>query len=131
MKAFVYENNIYLMEKFFDGLKDVTQVTFDGENDVIYNGVTDWLYEEEIVHDSNAMWWSPDNLKLAFVKYNDSLVSSYSIPIYDGNAYNSMNTIKYPKPGSVNPTVAVYIYNTEIGDLLKLTVPEAVLLHFK
>lgn len=123
--AYVYQNNIYFMAKYFDGLKESTQITIDGKDKLVYNGIADWLYEEEILSDSKAMWWSPDSLKLAFIKFNDSQVEFYSFPIYDESQYGAFNTIRYPKTDTKNPTASVFIYNTQIGDTLKLKLPES------
>jgi len=112
------------MSKFFDGIKDSTQITIDGQEWHIYNGVTDWLYEEEILFQTNAMWWSPDSTKLAYIKFNDSNVEYYSFPLFDSTPYGTMNKIRYPKPDTTNPTANVFIYNTEIGDTLKLRLPD-------
>lgn len=119
------------MSKFFDGIKDAIQITHDGKELEIYNGITDWLYEEEILYQTNAIWWSPDSLKLAYIKFNDSLVEFYRFPTYDGSPYGAMNRIRYPKPDTKNPTAFVYIYNAEIGDTLKLTLPESLLFKFR
>ena len=66
------------------------------------------------------MWWSPDSLKLAFIKFNDSLVEFYSFPIYDGSQYGSFSQIRYPKTDTKNPTASVFVHNTVIGDTIKL-----------
>lgn len=118
------------MGKFFDGNKEAIQVTHDGKESDIYNGITDWLYEEEILYQTNAIWWSPDSLKVAYIKFNDSGVEFYRFPIYDGSPYGYMNRIRYPKPDMPNPTAFVFVYNTEIGDTLKLIVPESLIHRF-
>lgn len=41
--AYVYLNNIYYMSSVQD--ESPVQVTTDGEDGVIYNGVPDWVYE--------------------------------------------------------------------------------------
>ena len=124
--AYVYSNNIYMMSKFYDGIRDSTQITFDGLESTIYNGISDWLYEEEILCQTNAMWWSPDSAKLAFIKFNDSNVEYYSFSMYDNSQYGQINRIRYPKPDTPNPTAAVYIYNTEDSSTFKLALPKFV-----
>ena len=119
------------MSKYFDGIKESTIITIDGKDNLIYNGISDWLYEEEILYETNAMWWSSDSLKLAFIKFNDSLVEFYSFPIYDGSQYGSFSQIRYPKTDTKNPTASVYIYNTEIGDTIKLRLPDSLIPEFR
>lgn len=128
--AFVYKNNIFLMSKFFDGNKEAIQITHDGKDSEIYNGITDWLYEEEILYQTNAIWWSPDSKKMAYIKFNDSQVEFYKFPLYDGSPYGYINQIRYPKPDTKNPSAFVFIYNTEIGDTLKLIVPDSLIHKF-
>lgn len=119
------------MKQFFDGKKDSFQITADGKDSYIYNGITDWLYEEEILYQTNAMWWSPDSVKLAYIKFNDSQVEFYMFPIYDGSPYGYMNKIRYPKPDTHNPKATVYIYHTETGDTLKLALAKSLLHKFE
>jgi hypothetical protein len=118
------------MEKFFDGNKESTQITLDGLDWTIYNGITDWLYEEEILFQTNAMWWSPDSLKLAYIKFNDSSVEFYSFAMYDSSQYDHMNKVRYPKPDTQNPKAQLFVYNTNIGDTIELNVPKSVLFKF-
>lgn len=119
------------MAKFFDGNREAIQVTHDGRDSDVYNGITDWLYEEEILGQTNAMWWSPDSVKIAYIKFNDTSVEFYQFPVYDGSPYGYMNRIRYPKPDKPNPTASVHIYNTEIGDTQKLLVPDSLVYKFR
>ncbi len=111
--AYVVKNDIFLMDKFFTlGQTNSLRVTTDGDQGTIYNGITDWLYEEEVLYQSNAIWWSPDSTKFAYLKFNDSLVDYFAFPVYDGSQYDHMNRIRYPKPNMANPIVRAYVYNT-------------------
>ena len=42
------------------------QITNDSSEDIL-NGVADWLYEEEILQTSQALWWSKNGKFLAFL----------------------------------------------------------------
>lgn len=46
--AYVYSNNIYYLEDILNDENPV-KVTEDGEDDVIYNGVPDWVYEGRLL----------------------------------------------------------------------------------
>jgi hypothetical protein len=120
-----------MMGKFYEGDRNSIQITFDGKDKTIYNGLSDWLYEEEILYQSSAMWWSPDSSKLAYIKFNDSKVEYYAFTMYDSSQYGQVNKIRYPKPDTPNPSAAVYIYNTEAGDTTKLSVPKTVTEKFR
>ena len=40
---------------------------------VIYNGIPDWVFEEEVFEDNFALWWSPDASKLVINAFNQSI----------------------------------------------------------
>jgi dipeptidyl aminopeptidase B len=113
--AYVYRHNVYIRD--MRGV--VHQVTFDGGTDV-FNGVPDWVFEEEVFSDRAGLWWSPDSSQIAYLRINESQVPVYSIPYYISNSYDplsypSFKDLKYPKAGFPNPVIDVYIY--QIGDV--------------
>ncbi len=114
------------MKQFYDGNKAASQITTDGKENQIYNGITDWLYEEEVLETSNALYWSPDSRFLAFIRFDDSQVEEYSLPVYDELPYSRMSSIRYPKVDSPNPLAAVLIYDTEKNEHINLIVPDSV-----
>ncbi|CAB4057417.1 DPP4 [Lepeophtheirus salmonis] len=66
---------------------------------VIYNGVADWVYEEEeVLSDTRALWFSSDNKRLAWVEFNDSLVDNMPIDLY--GPPGSLN-FQYPISSSI------------------------------
>lgn len=107
----VHRNNIYYKAS---PTTEEIQVTFDGidsQTSIILNGITDWVYEEEIFSTNSASWFSPDGKKLAFIQFDDSNVSTIAIPHYGLPGqfqYPLMNEINYPKAGSVNPKVKFF-----------------------
>ena len=46
----------------------------------IYNGVADWLYEEEILGTDTALW--PHAASLAFLSFNDTEVEAGTFILY-------------------------------------------------
>lgn len=116
MVAFVAQNNIYIKKLDYD---NEVPVTADGRLNSIINGVPDWTYEEEFMVES-SMVWSPDNLMLCYLKYNEEDVLTYSLPIYGGicektesQLYPSEYRYKYPKAGTNNSKVSVFSYDVE------------------
>ncbi|CAG8577125.1 2910_t:CDS:10 [Paraglomus occultum] len=110
--AFVKDNDLYISVD----LKEERRITFDNSVD-IFNGIPDWIYEEEVLSSNNALWWSPSGKYLAYLRFNETAVPEYRFPIYLDNrdgAYTSDYVIRYPKPGFPNPIVTLHIYNTEI-----------------
>ncbi len=115
--AFVRDNNIFI--KFLSSGEE-RQITTDGEYNKIINGIPDWVYEEEFGY-NQAYTWMPDSKSLAFVKFNESEVPMFGMPIYAGlspqkneNAlYPEYYIFKYPKAGDANSLVSVHVYHLD------------------
>ena len=105
--AFVFANNIYI--KDLQSGK-TTQVTGDGLKNEIINGSADWVYEEEF-EVTKAFYWSPNNDKIAFLKFDEREVKEYTMDYYSGNTYPSPYTFKYPKAGEDNSKLNLFIYD--------------------
>ena len=72
----------------------------------IANGVPDWLYEEEILSNNNAIYLSPGGRKLCFASFNDSAVDLLSFPIYaDQLGDSKLLNIRYPRVSLVKSTI--------------------------
>ncbi|XP_070168880.1 inactive dipeptidyl peptidase 10-like isoform X2 [Polyergus mexicanus] len=79
---------------------------------ILSNGVPDWLYEEEILHSGEAIWMSPDGHMMLYASFNDSLVEEMHISWFgEGNKalYPDIRSLRYPKPGTPNPSVRLYV----------------------
>lgn len=126
--AFVVDNNIYL--KKLDYNTEIT-VTTDGKINEIINGVPDWVYEEEFTT-NNSMTWSPDNMTLCFIKYNEKSVKDYTMQLYKGTCnpkrqyefYPGEFKYKYPVAGEVNSVVSVHSYDVETRKIKKVALPD-------
>lgn len=129
MVAYVFDNNIYV--KKLDYGTDIP-VTTDGVKTQIINGVPDWTYEEEFTT-SCSMTWAPDNSTLCYLKYNETDVPVYSIPLYKGNcpqypqyaSYPGAFTYKYPVAGEKNSIVSLHSYNIETRKTKDITLPDS------
>ena len=106
--AFMRDNNVFIVEL---ASMEETQVTFDGEVNAIINGATDWVYEEEF-GDDNGMFWSPDGRYLAFMRFDESQVREFGMPMY-GDLYPEPYEFKYPKAGEDNALVEVKVFDLE------------------
>ncbi|XP_041896755.1 inactive dipeptidyl peptidase 10 isoform X3 [Corvus kubaryi] len=105
---YIFENNIYYQP---DVKSSSLRLTSSGKEGIIFNGIADWLYEEELLHSHIAHWWSPDGERLAFLTINDSLVPSMVIPRFTGGLYPKGKQYPYPKAGQTNPTVKLFVVN--------------------
>lgn len=117
--AFIRANDIYLRGK--DGKVD--RITTDGGPDM-FNGIADWVYEEEILASRSAFWFSPDGNYAAFLSINETGVGTYTVPFYSRSAsgfvpeklaplYPREQKIRYPKVGSTNPVVALNVLDVQ------------------
>ncbi|MEM7367155.1 MAG: S9 family peptidase [Bacteroidota bacterium] len=106
--AFVFENNLYLTD--LRSGKEI-QITFDGKQNEVINGLTDWVYEEEFAF-VDAFRWSPNGRYLAFYRFDETHVNEFNIPIYE-DLYPQLNTFKYPKAGEDNSFVSIHIYDLQ------------------
>jgi len=112
--AFVRGNNIFIKNLKF-GTEN--QVTFDGAKNKIINGIPDWVYEEEFGY-NKALWWSPDNKFLAFVRFDETGVPDFTMQKYAGESpkldenklYPGEETFKYPKAGEKNSDITVLVH---------------------
>lgn len=104
--AFVYENDLYYQQ-----LTDnkVVRITHDGKKNAIINGICDWVYEEEFGF-VRHFDWNADGSVLAFVKFDESRVKEYFIPIYESKLYPDEMRFKYPKAGEENSVVSLHTY---------------------
>ena len=127
MVAFVHQNNIYIKKLDYGS---VVPVTKDGKVNEIINGVPDWVYQEEFGLLS-SLAWSPDNLTLSFVRWDESHVPMYSMQMYHGacnpieenRLYPGAYNYKYPKAGCDNSKVSVLSYDVENRTLKTMNVP--------
>uniref|UniRef100_A0A671QB98 Inactive dipeptidyl peptidase 10-like n=1 Tax=Sinocyclocheilus anshuiensis TaxID=1608454 RepID=A0A671QB98_9TELE len=106
--VYIFENNIYYQS---DVRSNSLRLTSSGKEGVIYNGIADWLYEEEVLHTHVAHWWSPDGERLAFLVLNDSLVPNMALPTFTGSTYPKGKQYPYPKAGKPNPMVKLFVVN--------------------
>lgn len=128
MVAFVADNDIYV--KKLDYWSEV-RVTTDGAKNSIINGIPDWVYEEEFTT-TCSMAWSPDDLTLCFLKYNEKEVPQFAFPLYEGPAcdkkeqyalYPGEFKYKYPVAGQKNSVVTLHSYDVETRKIKDIKLP--------
>lgn len=116
----VYKNrNLYIADA--DGGNE-TPVTTDGsEKDRIKYGTASWVYGEEL-YQNTAMWWSPDGSKLAYYRFDESKVKDYYLQMNQTKVQGTMDTEPYPKAGTDNPVVDLFIYDVATKQSTKVDV---------
>lgn len=128
MVAFVRDNNIYLVKLLYGNSE--SQVTTDGKRNEVLNGLPDWVYEEEFAMDK-ALEFSADSKMLAYIRWDESAVPSYSFPLFAGERphisafekYPGEYVYKYPKTGEVNSKVSVHTFDIKSKVTRKIAVP--------
>uniref|UniRef100_A0AAQ5XI19 Dipeptidyl-peptidase 4 n=1 Tax=Amphiprion ocellaris TaxID=80972 RepID=A0AAQ5XI19_AMPOC len=109
VQAYVWRNNVYIISS--PGSKPV-QVTFTGEENLLLNGIPDWVYEEEMFSSGQGFWWSPEGKYVAFAEFNDTKVHTIEYSWFGDNQYPSTVIIPYPKPGTPNPIVKLFVVDS-------------------
>lgn len=109
--AYVFENNLY-----YKDIKTgaVIQITSDGLNNKLINGVTDWVYEEEFAF-VKAYEWSPNSEQISFISFDESDVPEFSMDVYGNDLYQKPYVFKYPKAGEKNAVVALHQFTLSTG----------------
>jgi dipeptidyl-peptidase-4 len=113
--AFVRGNDVFVWTN-----ASTSQITNDGGPD-LFNGVPDWIYEEEILGDRFALWFSPDGAYLAFLRFNETGVPTFTVPYYMDNEeiappYPRELELRYPKVSQTNPTVELNLLELRTGE---------------
>nr|XP_053623584.1 uncharacterized protein LOC128682748 [Plodia interpunctella] len=132
--AYVLDNNVYYLP---ENSVNPIQLTDDGVEGIIYNGHTDWVYEEDVMYTGQATWFSTGGSYLAFASFDDTLVESYSYYYYvdktdPDDPYPELFDLKYPKVGRTNPTVTLRLVNLTAlveetnSDFITMAPPEVV-----
>ncbi|XP_074657639.1 inactive dipeptidyl peptidase 10-like isoform X2 [Tubulanus polymorphus] len=101
---YIRDNDIYYHR---DPYTTPNRITTTGVKGTVYNGIPDWLYEEEILDSGKAFWWSPQGTYLCYAMFDDTQVPLYEFPEYGGsNQINSENRkVRYPKAGDLRPNI--------------------------
>jgi dipeptidyl-peptidase-4 len=93
------------------------KLTDDGINGMVFNGIADWVYEEEVLSTAQALWFNEDGTALGYAQFNDTEVPLMEFPIYgpltDDNLYPEIYQLHYPKCGTANPTVSLFAINLD------------------
>ncbi|XP_056226550.1 dipeptidyl peptidase 4-like isoform X3 [Seriola aureovittata] len=119
--AFVWGNNVYIKTSPGSARQ---QVTFNGEDNWLLNGIPDWVYEEEMFSTNQGLWWSPGGKHVAYAEFNDTEVHNIEYTWYGEKQYPSTVSIAYPKPGTPNPVVKLFVVNTDnVTEITEVLVP--------
>ncbi|XP_065353378.1 inactive dipeptidyl peptidase 10 isoform X1 [Cloeon dipterum] len=136
----VHDNDLYLQRTPIPPAapaKPQVRLTASGVPGEFYNGVPNWLYQEEgLLGDSEkAVWSSVDGSRLLFATFNDTGVRLLQVPWMGPSqgaagatdaTFPSSRTVHYPTPGSSNPDVRLFVLDLEGGNQTATTKWEVV-----
>ena len=129
--VFTRSNNMFIRK--LDN-KKVAQITLDGGTE-LFNGVPDWVYEEEVFAENSATWWSGDGKYVAYLRTDEAAVPEYPVQYFlsrpSGSKpppgeenYPDVRRIKYPKAGAPNPIVSLRFYDVVKNQAFSVEIPE-------
>lgn len=110
--AFIRDGNLCVVD-LQSGL--VRALTSDGEPGRIFNGVADWLYQEELDLD-RSFFFSPDGTQILFLRFDDSPVGVNPIAT-DAVPYATIEHQRYPTAGTTNPKVRLGLVDLATGKI--------------
>ncbi len=134
------DNNLYIYKVDF---KTEVAITTD-ENTEIFNGISDWLYEEEF-GTTGLFAFSPDNKQVAFVRLDETEVptfswqtflpigknsledargASYSLELKGSDLYPELHSLRYPKAGAANAKASVCVYDIHYKTIRQMQLPD-------
>ena len=97
-------------------------------NTQIFNGVSDWLYEEEFGV-TGLFSFSPDSKYLAFVRLDEKQVPTFEWQTYlsadseDMRLYPELHSLRYPKAGEMNAVASVCVYDVHKKSIVTVDLP--------
>ena len=129
--VFTRDNNMFIRHLDSDV---VNQITTDGGKDLFY-GIPDWVYEEEVLAEGGATWWSGDGKYVAFFKTDESKVPTFPVQYFFSRPsgkqpgageenYPEVRNIKYPKAGAPMSVVSLQFYDVKKGQVFSVPIAD-------
>jgi len=115
-----YRNrNLWLIDSA--SYQEIPITTGGNHKDRIKYGNVSWVYGEEI-NGPQAIWWSQDNKKIAFYRFDESMVKDYYLQKEQINLQDTIDVEAYTMVGERNPVVDIFIYDIESGKTIQADV---------
>nr|XP_040581987.1 inactive dipeptidyl peptidase 10-like [Lepeophtheirus salmonis] len=122
---FVENYNIYYVPDITQSKKKIYPISPRDTviPEVVIHGIPDWIYEEDILKQGNAIWVSPNGKKIVYATFNDTNVQEVVFEKFgSGETYPSTQKLRYPKAGTPNPSVSLWV--VDLSDLNNLQYEE-------
>jgi dipeptidyl-peptidase-4 len=118
------DNQLYIYK--VDFRTEVAVTTTAGD---VYNGISDWLYEEEF-GTTRLFAFSPDSKQLAFVRLDEREVPSFQWQTFLGDEvtrqrgeYPETHSLRYPRAGAQNAKASVCVYDIYYKTIKTMDLP--------
>ena len=117
--VYVANNDLYIYDQQIS-----TRITNDG-GPSLRNGIADWVYREEVYGKSTVIWLSKSST-VAWLKTNDSNVETFDFKYYKmaESQYPIIEKLHYPKAGTRNPNVQLWVYKNDISQEIKIPIDD-------
>uniref|UniRef100_A0A158PNN6 Dipeptidyl peptidase family member 1 (inferred by orthology to a C. elegans protein) n=1 Tax=Anisakis simplex TaxID=6269 RepID=A0A158PNN6_ANISI len=116
--VFVHENDLYYCDN--PETSQAVRLTLDGST-TVYNGISDWIYEEEILSSNAALWWSKSGEYLAYLRIDDHQIPQVEFPMFNHAQYPTTESVPYPKTGSEQlPQITLFIWSRSLRQSKKM-----------
>ena len=121
------DNNLYIYKVDF---KTEVAITTDSNTD-IFNGISDWLYEEEF-GTTGLFAFSPDSKMVAFVRLNETEVPTFEWQTFlsdnggqdlKNGLYPKLHSLRYPKAGEKNAKASLCVYDLYYKTIRTIDLP--------
>ena len=112
------DNNLYIYK--IDFKTEVALTT--GDNTEIFNGISDWLYEEEFGV-TRLFAFSPDSKLVAFVRLDETDVPTFDWQVFLDANYPKTESLRYPKAGEANAKASVCVYDIHYKTIRTMELP--------
>jgi dipeptidyl-peptidase-4 len=112
LRAFYRDRNLWMSKA--DSTAERPLTTDGSAERRIKYGTASWVYGEEL-RQTTAMWWSPDGTKLAYYRFDEGPVQDYYLQMDQTKLYGEVMTEAYPKAGTDNPVVDLFVYDVASG----------------
>ncbi|MDA8563661.1 DPP IV N-terminal domain-containing protein [Mariniblastus sp.] len=115
-----YKDNNVLLKPSQSNDQPSRRITTEGKPRLRF-GTGCWVYGEELDQDE-AMWWSDDSQKLVYYEINEAGMKDYVLTLDNVKRYTRPQATRYPKAGSPNPKVSLWVYDLETEQTQKLQI---------
>jgi dipeptidyl-peptidase-4 len=118
-RAFYRDRNLWLAST--NDTNGIALTTDGSDKTRVKYGTANWVYGEEL-YQTTAIWWSSNSQKVAFYRFDESLVKDFYLTLDETRFQNRLYVEPYMKVGTTNPLVDILIYDLASKQTVKVDV---------